>query len=160
MTVHAYVEGFWPPIVVTVVAVLLFIAGLVLQRLALAVVGRDATSEIVTGMIGTAHHYYFTGLPTFWMYVGAIVSVLEAVPLGFMIIYAIVIWRRGGAKTELQKTPLTYALVAGIGGGIGVVVFGAAFINAPALNYFLHDARAPWPTPMRPSRWPTACRAS
>ncbi|MFP3212665.1 MAG: cbb3-type cytochrome c oxidase subunit I [Thermoproteus sp.] len=142
MTIHAYVEGFWPPIVVTVVAVLLFIAGLVPQRLALAVVGLDATSEIVTGMIGTAHHYYFTGLPTFWMYVGAIVSVLEAVPLGFMIIYAIVIWRRGGAKTELQKTLLTYALVAGIGGGIGVVVLGAAFINAPALNYFLHDAQS------------------
>ncbi|MEL9990599.1 MAG: cbb3-type cytochrome c oxidase subunit I [Thermoproteus sp.] len=142
MTIHAYVEGFWPPVVVTVVAVLLLIAGLVPQRLALAVVGLDATSEIITGMIGTAHHYYFNGLPTFWMYVGAVTSVLEAVPLGFMIIYALVIWRRGEVKTEFQKTLVTYALVAGVGGAIGVVVFGAAFINAPILNYFLHDAQS------------------
>jgi len=99
---HAYVEGFWPPIVVTVVAVL-FIAGLVPQRLALAVVGLYATSEIITDMIGTAHHYYFTGLPTFWMYVGAIVSVLEAVPLGFMIVYAVVIWRRGGRRQSSRR---------------------------------------------------------
>mgnify|MGYP001770633649 FL=1 len=142
MTIHAYVEGFWPPIVVTVVVVLLLIAGLVPQRLALAVVGLDATSEIITGMIGTAHHYYFNGLPTFWMYVGAIFSVLEAVPLGFMIIYAIVLWRRGEVRTEFQKTLVTYALVAGVGGGLGVVLFGAAFINAPIFNYYLHDAQS------------------
>jgi len=141
MTIHAFVEGFWPPIVVTIFIILLVIAGLVPPRLGIAVVGLDATTEILTGMIGTAHHYYFNGLPTFWMYVGAIVSTLEAIPLGFLIIYAILLWRRGEIKTELQKTLATYALVAGIGGGIGVVAFGAGLINMPVLNYFLHDAQ-------------------
>jgi nitric oxide reductase subunit B len=141
MTIHAFVEGFWPPIVVTIVIVLLVIAGLVPPRLGIAVTGLDATTEIVTGMIGTAHHYYFNGLPTFWMYVGAIMSTLEAIPLGFLIVYAILLWRRGEIRTEFQKTLATYALVAGIGGGIGVVAFGAGLINMPILNYFLHDAQ-------------------
>ncbi|MFP3045486.1 MAG: cbb3-type cytochrome c oxidase subunit I, partial [Thermocladium sp.] len=141
MTIHAFVEGFWPPIVVTIFIILLVIAGLVPPRLGIAVVGLDATTEILTGMIGTAHHYYFNGLPTFWMYVGAIVSTLEAIPLGFLIIYAILLWRRGEIKTELQKTLAAYALVAGIGGGIGAVAFGAGLINMPVLNYFLHDAQ-------------------
>ncbi|MGC8597750.1 MAG: cbb3-type cytochrome c oxidase subunit I [Thermocladium sp.] len=139
MTIHAFVEGFWPPIVVTIIVVLLVIAGLVPSRLGIAVTGLDATTEIITGMIGTAHHYYFNGLPVFWMYVGAIVSTLEAVPLGFMIIYAILLWRRGEARTEFQKTLITYALVAGIGGGIGAAAFGAGLINIPMLNYYLHD---------------------
>ncbi|WP_291998891.1 cbb3-type cytochrome c oxidase subunit I [Caldivirga sp.] len=141
MTIHAFVEGFWPPIVVTVIVVLLVIAGLIPPKLGVVVSGMDATLEIVTGMIGTAHHYYFNGLPTFWMYVGAIISTLEAIPLGFVIIYVILLWRRGEVKTEFQKTLLTYALVAGIGGGIGVVAFGAGLINLPLLNYFLHDAQ-------------------
>ncbi|ABW01134.1 cbb3-type cytochrome c oxidase subunit I [Caldivirga maquilingensis] len=141
MTIHAFVEGFWPPIVITVIVVLLVIAGLIPPRLGIVVTGMDATLEIVTGMIGTAHHYYFNGLPTFWMYVGAVVSTLEAIPLGFVIIYVILLWRRGEVKTEFQKTLLTYALVAGIGGGIGVVAFGAGLINMPVLNYFLHDVQ-------------------
>nr|WP_245522471.1 nitric-oxide reductase large subunit [Vulcanisaeta distributa] len=141
MTIHAFVEGFWPPIVVTVTVVLLVVAGLIPPKLGTVVAGMDATLEIITGMIGTAHHYYFNGLPTFWMYVGAVMSTLEAIPLGFVIIYVILLWRRGEIRTELQKTIVTYALVAGIGGGIGVVAFGAGLINLPLLNYFLHDAQ-------------------
>lgn len=139
MTIHAYVEGFWPPIVITIMVTLLVVAGLIPPKLGAAVVGVDAASEIVTGMIGTAHHYYFNGLPTFWMFIGAAVSTLEAIPLGFAIIYVLLLWRRGEVKTEFQKTLVTYAMVAGIGGGVGVVVFGAGLINMPLLNYYLHD---------------------
>ncbi len=142
MTIHAFVEGFWPPIVVTVIVVLLVIAGLIPPKLGTAVAGMDAILEIVTGMIGMMHHYYFNGLPTFWTYVGAVMGTLEAIPLGFVIIYVILLWRRGEIRTELQKTIVTYALVAGIGGGIGVVAFGASLINLPPLlNYFLHGAQ-------------------
>ena len=142
ITIHAFVEGFWPAIVIPILLILLVIAGLVPPRLAVAVAGVDASLEIATGMIGTAHHYYWGGEPTFWMYLGAAVSTLEVLPIGFLIAYAFVLWRRGEVKTELQKTLLTFVLVAAFGGAVGVVAFGAGLINMPVVNYYLHGSQA------------------
>ncbi|HID41384.1 MAG TPA: nitric-oxide reductase large subunit, partial [Pyrodictium sp.] len=110
-------------------------------KLGIAVAGMDAALEIATGMIGTAHHYYWGGEPTFWMYVGAVMSTLEVLPIGFLIAYAIVLWRRGEVKTELQKTLVTFILVAALGGAIGVIAFGAGLINMPVVNYYLHGSQ-------------------
>ncbi|MCE4627864.1 MAG: cbb3-type cytochrome c oxidase subunit I [Desulfurococcales archaeon] len=142
ITIHAFVEGFWPAIVIPILLILLVIAGLVPPKLAVAVAGLDASLEIATGMIGTAHHYYWGGEPTFWMYVGAAISTLEVLPIGFLIAYALVLWKRGEVKTELQKTLLTFVLVAAFGGAIGVVAFGAGLINLPVVNYYLHGSQA------------------
>ena len=142
ITIHAFVEGFWPAIVIPILLILLVITGLVPPRLAVAVAGIDATLEIATGMIGTAHHYYWGGEPTFWMYLGAAISTLEVLPIGFVIAYALVLWKKGEVKTELQKTILTFILVAAFGGAIGVVAFGAGLINMPIVNYYLHGTQA------------------
>lgn len=138
ITIHSFVEGFWPPLMVTILLILLVIAGMVPPKLAEAVAGLDATLEIATGLLGTAHHYYFGGQPVFWMYIGAVFSTLEVIPLGFLFAYVIVLWRRGEYKTDLQKTLLTFTLLAGIGGGAGAAVFGAGILNIPAINYYLH----------------------
>ncbi len=142
ITIHAFVEGFWPAIVIPILLILLVIAGMVPPRLAVAVAGVDASLEIASGMIGTAHHYYWGGEPTFWMYVGAAISTLEVLPIGFLIAYAIVLWQRGEVQNELQKTLLTFVLVAALGGAIGVVAFGAGLINMPIINYYLHGSQA------------------
>ena len=142
ITIHAFVEGFWPAIVIPILLILLVITGMVPPRLAVAVAGLDATLEIATGMIGTAHHYYWGGEPTFWMYIGAAISTLEVLPIGFVIAYAIVLWKRGEIQNEIQKTILTFTLVAALGGAIGVVAFGAGLINMPIVNYYLHGSQA------------------
>ncbi len=139
--IHAFVEGFWPAIVIPILLILLVIAGMVPPKMAVAAAGIDATLEIATGMIGTAHHYYWGGQPTLWMYVGAVMSTLEVLPLGFLIAYTVVLWRRGEYKTELQKTLLTFILVAAFGGAIGVVAFGAGLINMPVVNYYVHGSQ-------------------
>jgi len=139
--IHAFVEGFWPAIVIPILLILLVIAGMVPPKMAAAAAGIDATLEIVTGMIGTAHHYYWGGQPTLWMYVGAVMSTLEVIPLGFLIAYTVVLWRRGDYKTELQKTLLTFVMVAAFGGAVGVVAFGAGLINMPVINYFTHGSQ-------------------
>jgi nitric oxide reductase subunit B len=74
------------------------------------------------------------------MYVGAVMSTLEVIPLGFVITHTVVLWRRGEYKTELQKTLLTFVMVAAFGGAIGVVAFGAGLINMPVVNYYLHGS--------------------
>ncbi len=142
ITIHAFVEGFWPAIVIPILIILLVITGLVPPKLGVAVAGLDATLEIATGMIGTAHHYYWGGQPTFWMYLGAAISTLEVLPIGFVIAYAFVLWKKGEIKTELQKTILTFVLVAAFGGAIGVVAFGAGMINMPVINYYLHGSQS------------------
>ncbi|WP_333639099.1 nitric-oxide reductase large subunit [Pyrobaculum aerophilum] len=142
ITIHSFVEGFWPAIVIPILLILLVIAGMVPPKMAVAAAGIDATLEIATGMIGTAHHYYWGGQPTLWMYVGAMMSTLEVIPIGFLIAYAVVLWKRGEYKTELQKTLLTFVLVAAFGGAIGVVAFGAGLINMPVVNYYLHGSQA------------------
>ena len=141
ITIHAFVEGFWPPIVITVLILLLVITGVIPPALGLTVAGVDAVLEIATGMIGTAHHYYWGGQPTFWLYVGAVFSTLEAIPLGFVIAYAILLWARGKMANELQKTILTFILVAALGGAMGVIAFGAGMINMPVINYYLHGSQ-------------------
>ncbi|MCE4620637.1 MAG: nitric-oxide reductase large subunit [Desulfurococcales archaeon] len=142
ITIHAFVEGFWPAIVIPILLILLVITGLVPPKLAVAVAGIDASLEIATGMIGTAHHYYWGGEPTFWMYIGAAISTLEVLPIGFVIAYALVLWKRGEIRNEIQKTVLTFTLVAAFGGAIGVVAFGAGLINMPVVNYYLHGSQA------------------
>lgn len=141
ITIHSFVEGFWPPIVITILVSLLIIAGLLPVRLGLSIVGVDAILEIATGMIGTAHHYYWGGQPTFWLYVGALFSTLEVIPIGFLIAYSLVIWRRSKLENELQKTLLTFILIAAFGGAVGVVAFGAGMINMPIINYYIHGSQ-------------------
>ncbi|BES81615.1 nitric-oxide reductase large subunit [Pyrodictium abyssi] len=141
ITIHSFVEGFWPAILVPILVALLVVTGLVPPKLGIAVAGMDAALEIASGMIGTAHHYYWGGEPTFWMYVGAAMSTLEVLPIGFLIAYAIVLWRRGEVSTELQRTLVTFILVAALGGAIGVIAFGAGLINMPVVNYYLHGSQ-------------------
>ncbi|MEM3257123.1 MAG: cbb3-type cytochrome c oxidase subunit I, partial [Thermoplasmatales archaeon] len=143
ITIHAFVEGFWPAIIVTIIVTLLIIGGLFPVRLGTAIIGLDATADILSGMIGTGHHYYWGGEPTVWLYVGSIVGILEAIAIGFAVVYAILLWirRKTDAKTEFQKTLLIFTLVAGIGGGIGAAGFGGGLLNMPILNYYLHDTQ-------------------
>jgi nitric oxide reductase subunit B len=141
ITIHSFVEGFWPAIIIPILVALLVVTGMVPPKLGVAVAGVDASLEIASGMIGTAHHYYWGGEPTIWMYVGAVVSTLEVLPIGFLIAYALVLWRRGEIRNELQKTILTFILVAAFGGAVGVVAFGAGLINMPVVNYYLHGSQ-------------------
>ena len=137
--IHSYVEGFWPSIVVPVILILLVVNDLVPPNLAVIAASVDSTSEIISGMIGTAHHYYFGGEPVFWMYIGASAAMLEVVPILFLSYYAILLWRRGEVKTEFQKTLVLAVLVSGlVGGFVGAIIGGAAILNAPVINYYVH----------------------
>ncbi len=137
--IHSYVEGFWPVIVVTIVATLLVVTGLFPVKLAVAIVGADAALETVAGMLGTAHHFYWGGEPLAWMYIGSVASILEAIPLGFLLVYSLLLLRRSQVQNQLQRTTVVFVAVAGVGGGLGAVGLGAGLVNLPYVNYFLHD---------------------
>ncbi len=137
--IHSYVEGFWPVIVVSILTTLLVLMGLIPLKLATAIVGLDATLEITTGMIGTAHHFYWGGQPVVWTYVGAALSTLEVIPMGFLLVYSLLLLRKRRTTSPLQKTVAVSVAVAGVVGGLGAVGLGGGLINLPYINYFLHD---------------------
>jgi nitric oxide reductase subunit B len=79
--IHLWVEGFFEFFVTVIVAVILFQLGLVRRITAVRVVYLDAILYFCGGLIGTAHHWYFTGQTELAMALGATFSALEVVPL-------------------------------------------------------------------------------
>ena len=82
--VHLWVEGFFE-VFATVVIAFLFAR---LSSCALATAARRAvlaaTIFLSGGIIGTLHHLYFSGTPTFVLALGSVFSALEVVPLLFV----------------------------------------------------------------------------
>src|SRR3546814_5485181 len=50
----------------------------------------------IAGLIGTAHHYYWIGVPQYWLPIGGVFSALEPLALIGMAIYAYAAMRRSG----------------------------------------------------------------
>ena len=79
--VHLWVEGFFEFFATTVVALTFYQLGLTRRNVALRVIYLDAILYFGGGLIGTGHHWYFTGQTGFNMAMSAMFSVLEVVPL-------------------------------------------------------------------------------
>ncbi len=50
----------------------------------------------IAGILGTAHHYYWVGVPRYWLPIGGFFSALEPVALVGMAMYAYSAMRRSG----------------------------------------------------------------
>lgn len=82
--VHLWVEGFFEVFATTVIAFLFSRLGLIRPRLAATSVVSSTTIFLAGGIIGTAHHLYFTGSSPVVLALGAVFSALEVVPLALM----------------------------------------------------------------------------
>ena len=79
--IHLWVEGFFEFFVTVIVAAILYELGLVERLIALRLIYLDAILFFAGGIIGTGHHWYFTGQTELNMALSALFSVLEVVPL-------------------------------------------------------------------------------
>ncbi len=79
--IHLWVEGFFELFATALVAVIFFLMGLVTAKTATRVVYLDAILYLGAGVIGTGHHWYFTGQGTLNMALAACFSAMEVVPL-------------------------------------------------------------------------------
>jgi nitric oxide reductase subunit B len=79
--IHLWVEGFFEFFATTVVALVFFQLGLTSLNTALRVIYLDAILYFLGGVVGTGHHWYFTGQTNFNMALSAMFSALEVVPL-------------------------------------------------------------------------------
>jgi nitric oxide reductase large subunit len=79
--IHLWVEGVFEMFTVVTAGILLGALGLVSTRSALRAAYFQLILVAASGIIGTAHHYCFVGLPEFWLALGSTFSALEVIPL-------------------------------------------------------------------------------
>ncbi len=134
--VHLWVEGVWELIMGGILAFLLLkLSGVdreVVEKWLYVIVGLT----FLSGILGTGHHFYWIGLPRYWLPIGAIFSALE--PLAFlgMAIYALVLMKKGGRRHPNQN-----ALIWTVGCAVMSFV-GAGFLGfahtLPQVNIWTH----------------------
>ena len=136
--IHLWVEGFFELFVTVIVAIIFFELGLVGRTTALRVVYLDLILVFSGGLIGTGHHWYFTGQSELNMALSSTFSALEVVPLTLLTLDAwdFVRLTRGEDGTPFRHTWTAYFLMAvGFWNFTGAGVFGF-LINMPIVSYF------------------------
>ncbi len=139
--IHLWVEGFFELFATVMVAVMFYKLGLVARITATRIIYLDAVLFLGAGILGTGHHWYWTGQTTTSMAISATFSALEVVPLILLTLEASDFARlmRSGQKDD--KTPFPhkwtfYFLIAvGIWNFIGAGIFGF-LINLPVVSYY------------------------
>ena len=140
--IHLWVEGFFELFATVLVAIMFRHLGLVSTRTATRLVYLDAILFLTGGIIGTGHHWYFTGQGTLNMGLAACFSALEVVPLTLLTLDAagfIRLQRRassnGGDLASKHKWAIYFFIAVGVWNFIGAGVFGF-LINTPIVSYF------------------------
>ncbi|AUN95028.1 cbb3-type cytochrome c oxidase subunit I [Pseudazoarcus pumilus] len=135
-TIHLWVEGVWMMIMGSFLAYLLIrLSGAdreVMEKWLYVIVGL----VFIAGILGTAHHYYWVGVPTYWLPIGGLFSALEPAALVGMAIYAYGAIRRSGLAH-----PNALALHWAVGSAV-FTLFGAGLLGLahtwPDINKWTH----------------------
>lgn len=137
--IHLWVEGFFEFFVTVIVAIIFLQMGIVRRITALRVIYLDAILYFGGGLIGTAHHWYFTGQSPMAMALGATFSALEVVPLTLITLDAWDFYRlsHGGKNPVGMRHRWTFLFLMAVGfwNFVGAGVFGF-LINMPIVNYY------------------------
>ena len=136
--VHLWVEGFFEVFATVVIAFLFARLGLVQMRAASRAAILSATIFLSGGIIGTLHHLYFSGTPTFVLALGSVFSALEVVPLCFVGYDA---WEnlkiaRGNSWISQYRWPIYFFVSVSFWNLVGAGLFGF-MINPPIALYYM-----------------------
>ena len=137
--VHIWVESIFEFFGIAVISLILVAMGLATARAALMVAYFTAIIVFLSGILGTAHHYFWFGQPSFWLGLGSVFASMEPVPLFGLVVRGILEYRsilkRG--KPFPYKWPLYFLVASSFWNFLGAAVFGF-LINLPLINYYEH----------------------
>ena len=141
--IHLWVEGFFEFFATTVVALTFYQLGLTRRNVALRVIYLDAILYFAGGLMGTGHHWYFTGQTNVNMALSALFSVLEVVPLTLLTLDAWDFVRTtrgdgdacGKAIAIPHKWTFYFLMAVGFWNFVGAGIFGF-LINLPIISYY------------------------
>ncbi len=141
--IHLWVEGFFELFATVLVAVMFHLLGLVTVKTATRVVYLDAILYLGAGILGTGHHWYFTGQGTLNMALAASFSAMEVVPLTLLTLDAWDFIRLrdrqcgecGKALAGRHRWAIYFLMAVGVWNFVGAGIFGF-LINLPIVSYF------------------------
>ena len=136
--VHLWVEGFFEVFATAVIAFLFARLGLLEARSAAAASLAAALVFLAGGILGTAHHLYFSGTPTAVLALGASFSALEVVPLVLIGRSAMHDLRAARAAPWAAKYrwPVRFFAAVAFWNLVGAGLFGF-MINPPIALYYM-----------------------
>ncbi len=137
--VHLWVEGVWE-----------LILGAILAFVLIKVTGVDRehidkwlyliiAMTLISGIVGTGHHFFYIGTPGYWLWIGSIASAVEPLPFFLMILYAFAMEKKRRIDHD-NKIALTWAKGTAIIAFLGAGVLGFLHTLAP-VNYFTHGTQ-------------------
>ncbi|MDF1643178.1 MAG: cbb3-type cytochrome c oxidase subunit I [Pseudomonadales bacterium] len=137
--VHLWVEGVWELILGAILAfVLIKVTGVdreVIEKWLYIIIAMT----LITGIIGTGHHYFWIGTPDYWQWLGSIFSAMEPIPFFMMTLFAfnMVNKRR---RDHPNKAAVLWALGTAVMAFLGAGVWGFMHTLAP-INYYTHGTQ-------------------
>jgi len=136
--VHLWVEGFFEVFATVVIAFLFSRLRLVTTRTAAEASVLSATIFLSGGIIGTAHHLYFSGTPTLVLALGSVFSAFEVVPLLFVGFEAWENLRLSKSREWVRKYrwPIYFFVSVAFWNLVGAGLFGF-MINPPIALYYM-----------------------
>ncbi|KAA3629097.1 MAG: nitric-oxide reductase large subunit, partial [Proteobacteria bacterium] len=137
--VHLWVEGVWELIMASILAfVLIKITGVdreVIEKWLYVIIAL----ALITGIIGTGHHYYWIGAPDYWQWWGSIFSALEPLPFFMMTVFAFNMVNRR-RRDHPNKAATLWALGTAVMAFLGAGVWGFLHTLSP-VNYYTHGSQ-------------------
>ncbi len=137
--VHLWVEGVWE-----------LILGAILSFVLIKVTGVDRehidkwlyliiAMTLVSGILGTGHHYFYIGTPDYWLWIGSIASAVEPLPFFLMVLYAFTMAKQRRIDHD-NKIALTWAKGTAVIAFLGAGVWGFIHTLAP-VNFYTHGTQ-------------------
>lgn len=141
--IHLWVEGFFELFVTVMVATMFYELGIVSRTTAARVVYLDAILYLGSGILGTGHHWYWTGQSTITMALAATFSAMEVVPLTLLTLDAWDFVKLTKSTCDVCGKPVGvphkwtfyFLMAVGFWNFVGAGIFGF-LINLPIVSYF------------------------
>ena len=137
--VHLWVEGVWELIMGSMLAfVLIKVTGVdreVVEKWLYVIIAM----ALITGIIGTGHHYFWIGAPGVWLWLGSIFSALEPLPFFAMVLFAFNMVNRR-RRQHPNKAASYWAIGTTVTAFLGAGVWGFMHTLAP-VNYYTHGTQ-------------------
>ena len=138
-TIHLWVEGVWMMIQGGLMAYLLIrLSGAdreMMEKWLYVIVGL----VFIAGILGTAHHYYWTGVPKYWLPIGGVFSMLEPLAIFGMAMYAYAAMRRAGFAHP-NKLAIHWTIGSAVFTAFGAGLLGFAH-TWPSVNKWTHGTQ-------------------
>lgn len=137
--VHLWVEGTWELIMGALLAfVLVKTTGVdreVIDKWLYVIIAM----ALITGILGTGHHFFFIGMPGYWQWVGSVFSAMEPIPFFMMTVFAFNMVQRR-RRDHPNQAALLWAVGCSVTAFLGAGVWGFIHTLSP-INYYTHGTQ-------------------